>query len=270
MENFALWGTICNAVGVVLGALVGVAIRALGRLRKQAPVNTDVVADALPAKDKLSDAVFHGLGLCVVLVGMGGMLQGMVNDRISAALPTLSLSGESTLVIILSMVLGSVIGHLLDLDLRINQLGNWVEKQTRGKMGNVAQGFVSASLLFCVGSMAIVGSLNSGLIGDHSMLYTKTMLDTVSSIVFASTMGIGVGLSSILVLIYQGAIALAAQWVAPLLGPDVIMTMSITGSLLIMALGFNMLGITKIRVMNYIPAVFLPIALVPLWELLQI
>ena len=269
MEDFALWGSIVNAVGIMLGALVGVGIRALGKLRKKAPVAADV-ADGAPAKDKLSDTVFHGLGLCVVLVGMGGMLQGMVNDRISAALPALTLSGENTLVIILSIVLGSVIGHLLDLDLRINQLGEWVERQTRGKMGNVAQGFVSASLLFCVGSMAIVGSLNSGLTGDHSMLYTKTMLDTASSIVFATTMGIGVGLSALLLLLYQGTIALAAQLVAPLLGSAVITTMSITGSLLIMALGFNMLGITKIKVMNYVPAVFLPIALVPLWGLLGI
>ena len=268
MEDFALWGSILNAIGVVLGALVGVGIRAFGKFKKTVPTS-DVTPDT-PVKDKLSDTVFHGLGLCVVLVGMGGMLQGMVNDRIADALPALSLSGESTLVIILSMVLGSVVGHLLDLDLRINQLGTWVERQTKGKMGNVAQGFVSASLLFCVGSMAIVGSLNSGLTGDHSMLYTKTMLDTVSAIIFASTMGFGVGLSAILVLVYQGAIALAAGWVAPLLAPDVIMTMSITGSLLIMALGFNMLGITKIKVMNYVPAVFFPIALVPLWGLLGI
>lgn len=267
MEDFALWGTLLNALGVLFGALIGVGIRAFGKLKKKAPATIEA-ADA-PVKDKLSDTVFHGLGLCVVLVGMGGMLQGMVNDRIAAAIPTLSLSGESTLVIILSVVLGSVAGHLLDLDLRINQLGAWVEKQTRGKMGNVAQGFVSASLLFCVGSMAIVGSLNSGLTGDHTMLYTKTMLDTVSAIVFASAMGIGVGLSGLLIFIYQGAIALAAQWVAPLLGGDVIMTMSVTGSLLIMALGFNMLGITKLKVMNYVPAVFLPIALVPLWDVLS-
>lgn len=268
MEKFALWGAILNAIGVVLGALVGVGIRAFGRFQKRRSAPQEIT-DAQP-KDKLSDTVFRGLGLCVVLVGMGGMLQGMVNDRIADALPTLSLSGESTLVIILSIVLGSVVGHLLDLDLRINQLGAWVEKQTKGKMGNVAQGFVSASLLFCVGSMAIVGSLSSGLTGDHSMLYTKTLLDTVSAIVFATTMGIGVGFSGVLIFIYQGAIALAAQWVAPLLSPDVIMTMSITGSLLIMALGFHMLGILRIKVMNYVPAVFFPIALVPLGELLAL
>ena len=268
MEDFALWGTMLNAIGVALGALVGVGIRAFGKFKRTAPTS-DVAPDA-PTKGKLSDTVFHGLGLCVVLVGMGGMLQGMVNDRIADALPALSLSGESTLVIILSVVLGSVVGHLLDLDLRFNQLGAWVEKQTRGRMGNVAQGFVSASLLFCVGSMAIVGSLNSGLTGDHSMLYTKALLDTVSAIVFATTMGIGVAFSGVLILIYQGSIALAAQWVAPLLSPDVIMTMSITGSLLIMALGFHMLGILRIKVMNYVPAVFFPIALVPLWELLAL
>jgi uncharacterized membrane protein YqgA involved in biofilm formation len=100
------------------------------------------------------------------------------------------------------------------------------------------------------------------------MLYTKTLLDTVSSIVFASTMGIGVGLSAFFILIYQGSIALLAQWIAPLLGEQVIMTMSITGSLLIVALALNVLGVCKIKVMNYVPAVFLPILLIPLWNMI--
>ena len=98
------------------------------------------------------------------------------------------------------------------------------------------------------------------------MLYTKTLLDTVSAVVFASTMGIGVAFSSLLILAYQGSIALLAQWVAPLLSDAVVLTMSVTGSMLILALGLNMLGILKIKVMNFVPAVFLPIALVPLWN----
>ena len=264
MERFALWGTIVNALGVMLGTLVGMALPRLRRLfKRRGATNVDA------PKETISDTVFQGLGLCVLLVGVGGMLHGMVNDRISSALPSLALSGESTLVIILSIVFGSMIGHLLDLDRQMNRLGAFVERTTKGKLGNVAQGFVSASLLFCVGSMAIVGSLNSGLRHDHSMLYTKALLDTVSSIVFASTMGIGVGLSAIFILIYQGSIALLAQWIAPLLSETVIMTMSITGSLLIVALALNVLGICKIKVMNYVPAVFLPIVLVPLWNIVS-
>lgn len=263
MEKFALWGTIVNALGVILGTLVGMAFPRLRRLfKRRGPAEDNM------SRQNMSDTVFQGLGLCVLLVGIGGMLQGMVNDRISSALPSLALSGESTLVIILSIVFGSMIGHLLDLDRQMNRLGAFVERITKGKLGNVAQGFVSASLLFCVGSMAVVGSLNSGLRHDHSMLYTKTLLDTVSSIVFASTMGIGVGLSAFFILIYQGSIALLAQWIAPLLGEQVIMTMSITGSLLIVALALNVLGVCKIKVMNYVPAVFLPILLIPLWNMI--
>jgi uncharacterized membrane protein YqgA involved in biofilm formation len=256
MEDFVLGGPILNALGVALGALVGVAIRAFGKIKKTAP------APDAPAKDKLSDTVFHGLGLCVVLVGMGGMLQGMVNDRIADAFPSLSLSGESTLVIILSVVLGSVVGHLLDLDLRINQLGAWVEKQTKGKMGNVAQGFVSASLLFCVGSMAIVGSLNSGLMLDHKTLYAKSLLDAISAVIFATTLGWGVAFSSLLLFAYQGTITIAASWLSPVLSELAINEMAAVGSLLIIALSLNMLGLTKIKVMNYVPAIFIPILLV--------
>ena len=261
MENFALWGAAVNAIGILLGTLVGLAIRSLRKLKKE--TNCSGMSNSA-----LSDTVFQGLGLCVLLVGVSGMISGTVNDRITDALPPLSLPGEATLPIILSMVLGSIIGHLLDLDGRITRLGEWIERATKGRLGNVSSGFVSASLLFCVGSMAIVGSLNSGLSHDHGMLYTKTLLDTVSSVVFASTMGIGVGLSTLLVFVYQGSIALLSHWVAPFLGETVIMTMSITGSLLIVALALNMLGVTKIKVMNYVPAVLLPIFLVPLWDIM--
>ena len=264
MEKFALWGTIINALGVILGTLVGVALRSLLRLKKR---SCDTQPSESPASRSLSDTVFQGLGLCALLVGVGGMLTGVINDRISAALPSLVLVGEATLPIILSIVLGSVIGHLLDLDGRINRLGDRVERATNGRLGNVSAGFVSASLLFCVGSMSIVGSLNSGLSQDHSMLYTKSLLDTVSSAVLASTMGIGVGLSALFVVAYQGSIALLAHWISPFLPEAVITTMSITGSLLIVALGLNMLGVTKIKVMNHLPSVFLPIFLVPLWSL---
>lgn len=127
--------------------------------------------------------------------------------------------------------------------------------------GSVAEGFVTAALLFCVGAMAIVGALENGLTGNFDTLKAKAVLDGVSAIVFASSLGIGVALSAGAVLIYQGVIALAAGALSPLLGEAVIAEMTCVGSLLIVALSFNMLGITKIKVMNLVPAIFLPILL---------
>jgi uncharacterized membrane protein YqgA involved in biofilm formation len=266
VENFALWGTLVNAVAVVIGALLGLLLGTIGKHGgKKAEDSVTVTSE----RGKLSDAIFAGLALCVIMVGLGGVLKGAVNDRIAAALAEgnvaqLSLSGESTMVVILSITLGCVVGTLLDLDARLNRLGQWLENKMGNRAGNISQGFVTASLLFCVGSMAIVGSLNSGLIGDHSMLYTKSMIDFISAIVFGCSLGVGVSFSAVAVLLYQGVIALAAQWLSPMLTTDVITTMTITGSLLIVALGFNMLGVTKIKIMNYLPAVFLPMALEPL------
>ncbi|MBQ5772616.1 MAG: DUF554 domain-containing protein, partial [Clostridia bacterium] len=154
--------------------------------------------------------------------------------------------------------------HLLRLDHAIHALGAKVESATRSRFGNVAEGFVSASLLFCVGSMTVVGALNSGLTGDHSMLYTKSILDLVSSILLSLSMGIGVLFSAGFVLVLEGSIALLAQWIAPFLGEAVVLCMSGVGSLLIIGLALNVLGVTKLKIMNYLPAIFLPIGLIPL------
>lgn len=267
MERFALWGTLVNAGAVIIGALIGMLFGVIGYKKRKA-ASEDAPTQA-GGRGRLADAIFSGLALCVIMVGLDGVLKGAINDRIAAALSEgglaeLALPGEKTMVIILSMVLGSIIGTLLDLDARLTRLGEWLEKKTGNRFGNVAQGFVTASLLFCVGSMAIVGSLNSGLTNDHSMLYTKSMLDFISATIFGYSLGFGVMLSAGAVLLYQGSIALLAQWISPLLTADVITTMTITGSLLIVALGLNLLGITKIKIMNYLPAVFLPIALEPL------
>ena len=130
-----------------------------------------------------------------------------------------------------------------------------------GEKISIAEGFVSASLLFCVGAMTIVGSLQSGLQGNHEMLFNKSMLDFVAAIIFASTMGVGVMVSAAFVFVYQGAITLLAQWVAPILSDVVIAEMNCVGSVIIIGLALNMLGITKLKVMNYVPAIFIPILL---------
>jgi uncharacterized membrane protein YqgA involved in biofilm formation len=169
------------------------------------------------------------------------------------------------MIVIVSMVIGAVIGTLCRLDKGISGLGDFIEKKTGGKLGSITQGFVTASLLFCVGAMAIVGSLESGLVQDHNTLYAKSLLDMIAAVIFATTLGWGVVFSAGLVFIYQGAITLAANLLAPVLSDPVITEMTAVGSLLIIALSLNMLGLTKIKVMNYVPAIFIPIPL--MWAL---
>lgn len=221
-------GTIVNVIAVILGSSVGLI------LKKGIP-------------QRFSDSVMKAVALCVIYIGIDGCLQ-----------------GEKTLVTIISMVLGVIIGEALRLDDRINNLGKKLEEKVsknKETEGNIAKGFVTASLLFCVGAMTIVGSLESGISGNHEILFSKSLLDFISSIIFTASLGIGVMFSAIFVFVYQGAITLLAQFIGPYLGDVVIAEMTCAGSLLIIALGINMLGITKLKVMNYIPAVFLPIVL---------
>jgi hypothetical protein len=222
-----LAGTLVNTVAVVGGSSVGLL------LKKGIP-------------ERFSEVMMKGIALCTMYIGISGALK-----------------GENTIILILSMVIGAIIGTALDLDGLLNKLAGLVEKKFKkeGEQMSLAEGFVSASLLFCVGAMTIVGSLQSGLTGDHQMLYTKSVLDCISAIVFASSMGIGVLLSAVFVLVFQGAITLGAQALAPVLTDTVVAEMTCAGSVIIIALAFNMLGLTKLKVMNYIPAIFLPIIL---------
>lgn len=221
-------GTIVNTIAVVIGAAIGM-----------------LVKKGIP--ERLSDTMMKGIGLCTLFLGISG-----------------SLKGQNSLILIISMVVGALIGEGIDLDAKLNRFGSWIESKFKSKDGekiSIAEGFVSASLLFCVGAMAIVGSLQSGLQGDHEMLFNKSMLDFVSSIIFASTMGVGVMLSAAFVFVYQGAITLAAQWVAPFLTDTIIAEMTCVGSVIIIGIALNLLGITKLKVMNYVPAIFIPILL---------
>lgn len=221
-------GTIVNTIAVIIGAGIGMF------LKKGIP-------------EKLADTMMKGLGLCTLFLGISG-----------------SLDGQNSLILIISIVAGALIGEEIDLDAKLNQLGQWLENKFKSKDGSkvsIAEGFVSASLLFCVGAMTIVGSLQSGLQGNHEMLFNKSMLDFVAAIIFASTMGVGVILSAAFVLVYQGAITLLAQWVAPVLSDVVIAEMNCVGSVIIIGIALNLLGITKLKVMNYVPAIFIPIIL---------
>ena len=266
MNDFPLWGTLVNTGTVILGSLIGLGIHAVSKKGKLKS----------PRFAEMSKSIMNGLGLAVAMVGVGGAMKGVVNDVITDAVAYPSvlrdgLTGENTIITILSIVLGILVGGLIDIDRWVNLLGQKIEtvfnrnSEQAALHVPVAQGFVSASLLFCVGSMTIVGSIQSGLMGDHDLLYTKSMLDLVSSIILSSTMGIGVLLSSLFVLVFQGGIALAASIAGQGLSVAVIDTMSMVGSVLIVGLGLNVMGITKLKIMNYLPAIFFPIALVPMW-----
>ncbi len=238
LTSLPLWGTIVNALGIVVGTVIGIIFKSLSRERKEGELEGGLSRE-------LSDVIMKGVSLCVLLIGITGAIK-----------------TEKIMVVIISIALGGIIGTLARLDKGITRLGEFIEKKTGGKLGSITQGFVSASLLFCVGAMAIVGSLNSGLKLDHGTLYAKSLLDAIYSVILASTLGWGVAFSSLLLFVYQGTVTLAATWLAPVLSVTAINEMSAVGSLLIVALALNLLGLTKIKVMNYVPAIFLPILLV--------
>lgn len=187
---------------------------------------------------KCIDAVMYAIGLCTIYIGISGALE-----------------GDNVLVIIASMVLGTLLGTILHIDDGINKLGKTVEKKFKKKKGNIAQGFVTASLLFCVGSMTIMGSLNAGISNDNSLLYTKAFLDLFSSAMLAASLGIGVLFSALFVLVFQGGLVIFAEYVAPFLTDAAVADMNCVGSLLIIALGLNLLNIAKIKVADMLPAI---------------
>ena len=219
-------GVLVNTAAIIVGSLVGI------MLKKGLP-------------ERISKALTTAIGLAVLYIGIDGMM-----------------SGENTLVLVLSMVIGAVIGTALDLDSRLEKLGNKIESKFKGNGDTrIAEGFVSATLLFCVGAMAIVGALQSGLMGNHETQYTKAILDLISAVILASTLGWGVMLAAVSVFALQGSVVLLAQLVEPYLNDYVIGEMTCAGSVLILALALNMLGITKIKLMNLLPAMFVPIVL---------
>lgn len=237
-------GSIINAAAILIGSAAGMLLKWLA-----SACSAYLPAGAGALGHRLQDIVMKGVALCVLFIGISG-----------------SLKGSNTLIAILSMVLGALIGEVLDLDRRMQGLGDWVQKKTqrltRGEgSASVSEGFVTASLLFCVGAMAVVGSLENGLTGNYDTLQAKSLLDGISSIVFASSLGIGVAFSAVAVLLYQGMISVLASFISPFLGEAVIAEMTCVGSLLILALGLNMLGVTKIKVMNLLPACLLPMVL---------
>ena len=216
-------GTIVNTVSIIAGSLIGLLFRG-----------------GIP--EKYNRIMMQAIGLAVVLIG------------VKTALKT-----DAILIVILSLAIGGILGELLGIEDRLELLGNWIGKRLSKDSTGIARGFVSTSLLFCVGAMAIVGSMESGLSGDHQTLFAKSILDGISSVFFASTLGIGVIFSAASVFVYQGFITMTASFLGQFLVPDVVSQMSAIGGLLILAIGIGLLEIKKIKVGNILPAIFIPL-----------
>ena len=220
-----LFGTIVNAGAIIIGGIAGSIFKR-------------------GISERFSSIIMSVLGLFTLAIGM-----------------MFAIDSQNIMVVIFSLVIGAIAGEWIDIEKRMNDLGNYVQDKLNSKEGSFSEGFVTASLLFCVGTMSIMGPLQSGLMNDHKILLMKSILDGVMSVVFASTLGIGVSLSSLPVLVYQGSIALLASFVAPYLSEAVITEMTAVGGILLIGMGINLLEIKKIKVGNMLPAIFLPIIL---------
>ena len=218
-------GTIVNFAAVAAGGLIGLL------LKKGVP-------------ERVSNGIMVAIGLMLVCTGVKGYFD-----------------GQSTVIVILSLAIGTAMGELLKLEDRLNRLGARIGERFKGDGSRVGEGFVTATLLFCVGAMAVVGALQSAIAGDHTTLFTKSLIDFISAILLASTYGIGVALSAVAVLLYQGLITLLAGLLVPIMTEAAIAEMSCVGSILLVGLGLNLTGVAKVRVMNMLPAIFIAIAL---------
>lgn len=221
-----LLGTVINALLIIVGTIIG-------RLLKNIPEN-------------MKQTVMYAIGLAVTVIGL-----------------QMGFESGYFLIVIISLVFGAVIGEWIDLDAKLNRFGHWLEskvgKNKKGENISIAQGFVSATLIFVIGSMAVIGSLDSGLRNDHDLLIVKGLIDGFTSIILATTLGIGVLLSAVPVVLYQGTIALFATQISRFIPEQAlalfIQEMTATGGIMIVAIGLNMIGLTKIRVANLLPGI---------------
>lgn len=232
-------GVIVNTITVLIGSGIGLL------LKKQMP-------------EKLTNGVMCAIGLCTLAIGITGVIK-----------------GENQLVMIISMVLGTIIGTLIDIDGKLTKLGDKLQnrrQETKGNKGDTAtfsQGFVTASLLFCVGAMTIVGSMNAGISGDNQMIYTKSLLDLISSSMLAASLGIGVMCSAVFVFIFQGLLVALSMFLGSFLSDFAVAELVCAGSVMIVALGLNLLKVTRIKVANLLPGlVFVPFVCM-IFELVQ-
>ena len=216
-------GTIVNAATIIIGAGIGLLLKK-------------------GIKHSMQATIMDGLGLAVIIIGITGAIK-----------------SENIILVIVSLVLGSMLGEAIDIEDKLEKLGQFVQNKMNSNDQNLAKGFVTASLVYCVGAMAIVGSLEAGIQGNYETLFAKSMLDGISAIIFASTLGIGVAFSSVPVFLYQGSITLLANVVKDVFTAPLVTELSAIGGVLIIAIGINLLGLKKIKVGNMLPAILVPI-----------
>lgn len=216
-------GTIVNALAIIAGGIIGLLFK-----------------NVIP--EKISESLLKTTGLAVIAIGI-----------------TLIFRGENFTLLIISLILGTIIGESIDIEGILERFGAYIESKMKNKESNVALGFVTCTLVYCVGSMAIIGSIQSGLTGNHDILFSKALIDGITSVSMAVTMGVGVIFSSISVFVYQGIITTLASFMQSLLSEVVVNEMTAIGGVIIMGIGLNFLEIKRIKVGNLLPAIFIPI-----------
>lgn len=221
---------VVNALAIAVGALVGNKLRG-------------------GISERFRSILMQAMALAVMLIGIAGAVK-----------------TTDALIVVISLAIGALVGEGVNIEKRLEQVGDALKRRVKGAEASFTQGFVSASLIFCVGAMAIVGSLDAGLRGEYSTILTKSLIDGITATMLASTLGLGVIFSAVAVFVYQGAITLLAGLLQPLLTEAIITEMSAVGGLLIFAIGLNMQGITKIRVGNLLPAILVPLAYIPIYN----
>lgn len=221
-------GTIVNAIAILIGGCFGLLLKG-------------------GIKERYSNIILQAQGAGVLFIGLSTALSNMLDEEANAIL------------FLISLVLGAMLGEWINIELKLEKLGQWLENKLEENGSDVALGFVTTSLLYCIGTMAILGSIESGINGNHSILFAKSILDGVLSIVLASSLGFGVLFSAISVLIYQGSITMCAVWLQPYITTDMLREVGIVGGILLTMIGLNLLKITKIKVGNMLPAVIVPV-----------
>ena len=221
---------VVNALAIAVGALVGNKLRG-------------------GISERFRSILMQAMALAVMLIGIAGAVK-----------------TTDSLIVVISLAIGALVGEGVNIEKRLEQVGDALKRRVKGAEASFTQGFVSASLIFCVGAMAIVGLLDAGLRGEYSTILTKSLIDGITATMLASTLGLGVIFSAVAVFVYQGAITLLAGLLQPLLTEAIITEMSAVGGLLIFAIGLNMQGITKIRVGNLLPAILVPLAYIPIYN----
>lgn len=229
-----MWGTIVNVAGIIAGSLIGLL------LKKGIP-------------DRINEAIFKIVGLSISVIGLNGILSAMLK----ADTTTGTIENSGGLLLLISLVIGCAVGELLRIEDRINQFGLYIECKINSS--GFARGFVTASLIYSIGAMSVIGPINDGLTGDSSILYIKTMLDGTTSIVLASTLGIGVLFSFVPVLIVQAIPALLARQLAPFISNDLLSMFCMVGYAIVVSIGLNFLFDAKIRTANLLPALIIPV-----------